>query len=76
LSCCCCPSSRVVVVATAAANTANPPTCSIQRHSRGHLHRRCHCNHIHCSYHHHPHLAAAFTAVVDVVIAPAAVSMM
>ena len=29
-----------------------------------------HCNRIHCSYHRHPHLAAAFTAVIDAVIAP------
>ena len=75
LSCCCCPLSRVVVVATAAAATAKPPTRSGRRHRRGHLYRRCRRNRIRCSYHHHPHLAAAFTAVVDAtVIAPAAAS--
>jgi hypothetical protein len=62
LSCCCCPSSRVVVVATAAANIAEPPTPSIRRHRRD---RIC------CSYHCRPHPAAAFTALVDAVIAPA-----
>ena len=70
LSCCCCPSSRVVVAATAATATTEPPTQSGQRHCRGHLHRRCRRNRIRCSYHRHPHLAAAFTAVVDAVIAP------
>jgi hypothetical protein len=75
LSCCCCPSSRVVVVATAAAATAKPPTRSGRRHRRGHLYRRCRRNRICCSYQHRPHLAAAFTAVVDAtVIAPAAAS--
>ena len=72
LSCCCCPLSRVVVVATAAAATAEPSTRSGRRHRRGHLHRRCRHNHIRCSYHHCPHLAAAFIAIVDTVIAPAA----
>jgi hypothetical protein len=70
LSCCCCPSSRVIVVATAAAATAEPPTCSCQRHRRCHLHCRCRHNHIHCSYHRRPHLAAAFTAVVSTRLSP------
>ncbi len=35
-----------------------------------HLHCRCRRNRIRCSYHRRPHLAAAFTAVVDAVIAP------
>jgi hypothetical protein len=50
LSWCCCPSSQVVVVATAAANTAEPPTRSVWRHCRGHLHCRCRRNRIRCSY--------------------------
>ena len=75
LSCCCCLSSRVIVVATATAATIKPPLCSGRRHRRGHLHHRCHCNHIRCSYQCHPDLAATFTAVVDAtVIAPAAAS--
>jgi hypothetical protein len=45
-----------------------------RRHCRGHLHCRCRHNCIHCSYHRGPHLAAAFIAVVDTVIAPAAAS--
>ena len=77
LSCCCFLLSRVVVVATAGAATTKPPMHSGRRHRRGHLHHRCRRNHIRCSYQRHPHLAAAFTAVVNAtVIAPAAASTM
>jgi len=68
LSCCCCPSSQAVVVATTAAATAEPPTRSRRRHRHGHLHHCCRRNRIRCSYHHRPHLAAAFTAIIDRVI--------
>ena len=63
-------SFRVVVAATAAVATAEPPTRSGRRHRHDHLHRRCRRNRICCSYHRRPHLAAAFTAVVDAIIAP------
>ena len=63
-------SSRVVVAATAATATAEPPARSGRRHRHDHLHRRCRRNRIRCSYHRRPHLAAAFTAVVDAVIVP------
>ena len=53
-----------------AATAAKPPTRSGRRHRHGHLHRRCRRNRIRCSYHRRPHIAAAFTAVVDAVIAP------
>ena len=52
-----------------AATAVEPPTRS-GRHCHGHLNRHCHCNRIRCSYHCRPHIAAAFTAVVNTVIAP------
>ena len=65
LSCCCSPLSRIVVVATTADATAKPPMRSGRCHCHNHLHHRCHCNRIRCSYHRRPHLAAAFTALVN-----------
>ena len=52
-----------------AATAAEPPTLSVRRHRHGHLHRRCRRNRIRCSYHRRPHIAAAFTAVIEAVIA-------
>ena len=53
-----------------AATAAKPPTRSGSCHRHGHLHRRCRCNRIRCSYHRRPHIATAFNAIVDAVIAP------
>jgi hypothetical protein len=53
-----------------AATAAEPPTRSGHRHRHGHLHCRCRRNRIRCSYHRSPHIAAAFTTVVDAFIAP------
>jgi len=69
----CCPSSRAVVVPAAVAATAKPNAAIAGcRQRRGHRLRRCRRTRIRCSLRRCPHLASAFTAIVDAAVTTAA----